>query len=253
VIYCILKLVVHTAVLNLLMSKKTQKGFPLWSEAHELAFESVKKLVLSRECLIVIDHENPGNKKIFLTCDASEYDTGAVLSLGESWENAWPVAFDLAPLRGAELNYLVYEKELLAILRSLKKWCMDLLGFHVFIYTDHHTLLNFDLQRDMSRKSYAALRDSYYWPNMRRVKNLIFQVALLAKSLTTKAKGLLHPLPVPDGQGNTVAMDFIGPLPVNDGFDCILTITDTLRSNIRIIPTSATLIAQECAELFFTH
>jgi hypothetical protein len=33
----LLKLVVHTAVLNPLTSKKAQKGFSLWSEAHELA------------------------------------------------------------------------------------------------------------------------------------------------------------------------------------------------------------------------
>jgi hypothetical protein len=71
--------------------------------------------------------------------------------LGESWENAWPVAFDLAPFRGAELNYLVHKKELLAILRGMKKWCTDLRGSHVFIYTDHCTLLNFDLQKDLSR------------------------------------------------------------------------------------------------------
>jgi hypothetical protein len=82
------------------------------------------------------------------------------------------------------------------------------------------------------------------------LKNLIFQIALLAKSLTMKAKGPLHPLPVPDEQGDTVAMDFIGPLPVDNGFDCILTITDTLGSDIS---TSATLMAEECAELFFTH
>jgi hypothetical protein len=54
-------------------------------------------------------------------------------------------------LKGAEKNYPVHEKELLAIVRALKKWCSDLLGSPIFVYTDHHTLENFDTQRDLSR------------------------------------------------------------------------------------------------------
>lgn len=48
------------------------------------------------------------------------------------------------------------------------------------------------------------------------------------KSRTTKPCGPLHPLPVPDHRGDSVAMDFIGPLPTERGFDGILTITDRL-------------------------
>ena len=46
-------------------------------------------------------------------------------------------------------------------------------------------------------------------------------------------------------------MDFIGPLPQENGFDCILTITDRLGSNIWIIPTTCSLTAQGLADLFF--
>ena len=46
-------------------------------------------------------------------------------------------------------------------------------------------------------------------------------------------------------------MDFIGPLPKDNGFDCILTITDRLNSDIRIIPTKTTLTAEELAIIFF--
>ena len=45
-------------------------------------------------------------------------------------------------------------------------------------------------------------------------------------------------------------MDFIGPLPLDQNHDCILTITDRLGSDIRIIPTSTTLTAKELAVLF---
>jgi len=34
---------------------------------------------------------------------------------------------------------------------TLKKWCVDLLGSPFFIYTDHKTLENFNVQKDLSR------------------------------------------------------------------------------------------------------
>ena len=40
-------------------------------------------------------------------------------------------------LKGAEKNYPVHEKELLAIIRTLKKWRSDLLGIPIHVYTDH--------------------------------------------------------------------------------------------------------------------
>jgi len=48
-------------------------------------------------------------------------------------------------------------------------------------------------------------------------------------------------------------MDFIGPLPLDEGHDCILTITDRLGADIRIIPTSINLSARKLAILFFDH
>ena len=52
--------------------------------------------------------------------------------------------------KGAELNYLVHEKEMLAIICALDKWCSDLIGVPVLVYTDHKTLENFDTQKDLS-------------------------------------------------------------------------------------------------------
>ena len=71
------------------------------------------------------------------------------------------------------------------------------------------------------------------------------------KSSTSKPTGALHPLPVPDDRCQSISMDFIGPLPLYQGHDCILTISDRLSSDIRIIPTSTKLTAKELAVLFF--
>ena len=141
-----------TRILTPLTTKEARRHFPLWTAEHNTAFEAIKALVISRECLTTIDHENLGDNKVFVTCNASDWRTGSVLSVGTSWETARPVAFDLMQLKGAEKNYPMHEKELLAVVCALKKWRSDLLGIPIYIYTDHRTLQNFDTQRDLSHR-----------------------------------------------------------------------------------------------------
>ena len=106
-------------------------------------------------------------------------------------------------------------------------------------------------------KLYASLRDTYYWLNMCRNLEQVYIPScidcLQNKSHTTQLPGPLHPLPVPDECGVSVAMDFIGPLPTDKNYDCILTITDRLNSDIRIIPTKTTITAEQLAEIFFDN
>jgi hypothetical protein len=74
------------------------------------------------------------------------------------------------------------------------------------------------------------------------------------KSRTTKLTGPLHPLPVLDQRGDSVGIDFIGPLPPDEGYNCILTMTDQLGgADLRIIPTKINIAAEEFALLFFQH
>jgi hypothetical protein len=110
------KLAEFTSVLSPLTTKEVDKHFPTWSAEHQAAFDAVKGLVVSRECLTVIDHVNPGNNKIFVTTDASDLRTGAILSWGPTWEEARPMAFDSMQLNDAQKRYPVHEKELLAII-----------------------------------------------------------------------------------------------------------------------------------------
>lgn len=104
-------------------------------------------------------------------------------------------------------------------------------------------------------KTYETLRSSFYWPNMRRdLENAYIPSCADCqrnKSRTTKPVGPLHPLPVPDQRCDSVAIDFIGPLPPDEGFNSIVTFTDRSGSDIRIIPTKTTLTAEELAQLFF--
>ena len=71
------------------------------------------------------------------------------------------------------------------------------------------------------------------------------------KAPTKKPSGLLHPLPVPDGHCESVTIDFIGPLPLDDGYNCIVMLTCCLNSDIRLVPTHTDISAERFAELFF--
>lgn len=54
------KLAEYTAVLTPLTTKEVDRAFPEWGEEQQEAFEKIKEVVLSRKCLTVIDHEDPG-------------------------------------------------------------------------------------------------------------------------------------------------------------------------------------------------
>ena len=68
----LLGLAEHTSILTPLTRKECNTTFPSWTSIHQYAFESIKRLVVSHDCLTTIDHENPGENKIFVTCDASK-------------------------------------------------------------------------------------------------------------------------------------------------------------------------------------
>jgi hypothetical protein len=106
-------------------------------------------------------------------------------------------------------------------------------------------------------KSYASLHDAYYWPNMHHNLEQSYIPSCVDcqrnKSQTTKPPGPLHPLPVPESHGDSVILHFIGPLPLDEGFDCILSIMGCLHSDVCIIPTHTTITAEDLAVLFFDH
>jgi hypothetical protein len=367
----------HTAVLNPLTNKECDKTFPPWSRTHQFAFDEIKRLVNSRACLTVIDYNTLDSNRVFVTCNASDLRTGAYLSFGSSWTLVRPVAYDSAPLSDAERNYPVHKKELLAIIRALKKWRSELLGVSFVVYTAHRTLEHFMHQKGLSRrqarwqelladfdftikyvkgednsvadalshmptppstvvaasrltitsdaqllqkikqgyetdkfaselirhpepqlgvrfengllflnnrlvvpnvpglreslfhaahdslghfgaeKSYAALCNAYYWPHMRSQLEDAYVPSCNAcqrnKSRTSRRPGPLHPLPVPYACCDSVAIDFVGPLPLDHGFNYLVTMTDRLGSDVRLVAIRSNLTAEAFAGILFEH
>ena len=125
------------------------------------------------------------------------------------------------------------------------------LHVHELLYNlTHDTLGHFGFN-----KSYESLRGSYYWLHMHcDLENAYIPSCAECqwnKSRTSKPTGPLHPLPVPDDRFDTVALDFIGPLPEEHGKDTILTMTDPLGADIRIIATHSTYTAAQVAVVLF--
>jgi len=127
--------------------------------------------------------------------------------------------------------------------------CTSTLHEMLFILA-HNTLGHFGFH-----KTYGSLRNAYYWPNMQRdleegyVKSC--PICQCNKSSTTKPLGTLHPLPIPDQCSDSVTIDFISPLPEDEGKNCIIMFTDHLGSDIRVIPTYTDITAEDLATLFF--
>jgi RNase H-like domain found in reverse transcriptase len=74
-----------TVVLDELTKKECDKLFPGWERRHQAAFEAIKKLVMSTDCLTTIDPSLMPQYKIFVTTDASDRGSGAILSFGPSY------------------------------------------------------------------------------------------------------------------------------------------------------------------------
>jgi len=127
------------------------------------------------------------------------------------------------------------------------------LGLQEIIYRMAHD----NLRHFSFHKCYNNIHNSYFWPNMCKDLEEKYipgcQDCQRNKSPMTKPVGPLHPLKVPDGRCESIVLDFIGPLPEDDGSDCILMITDRLGSDIQIIPTRTNITAEELAIIFIDH
>lgn len=78
-------------------------------------------------------------------------------------------------------------------------------------------------------KTYAILHHSYYWPNMHwdliRGYIPLCQECQRNKLSTSKPVGLLHSLLILESRFGSVTLDFIGPLPLKEGFDAFCSMT----------------------------
>uniref|UniRef100_A0A2N9J2Z8 Reverse transcriptase n=2 Tax=Fagus sylvatica TaxID=28930 RepID=A0A2N9J2Z8_FAGSY len=109
-----------------------------WNEDAGKAFEQLKLAVSNPPVLALPNF----NKSFVVECDASGYGIGTVLM-----QESRPIAYYSQGLKGKNLFLSTYEKELLALVLSVKKWRPYLLDKAFVIKTDQQSLKHLLEQR----------------------------------------------------------------------------------------------------------
>ncbi|MCO5586185.1 hypothetical protein L7F22_040124 [Adiantum nelumboides] len=103
----------------------------VWNERLDESFRTLKSLVTTAPILHIVDP----SKLFVVETDASDYANGAAL-----YQDGCPVVFESKKLSDAEMRYPTYEKELYAVVHTLRKWRHYLYGSTFVAWTDHHSL-----------------------------------------------------------------------------------------------------------------
>ena len=119
-----------------------------WGKAEQEAFDKIHTIM----CQVPVLWQSNFQKKCYLQTDASAYGMGAVLSQERDTPTpslakfkkpvTYPVAFFSATFTPTERNYVIYKRELLAVIKALAHW-RPYLGWTKFpftIMTDHANL-----------------------------------------------------------------------------------------------------------------
>ena len=113
-----------------------------WNRAADRAFRALKKAFTSAPVLRHFDYSKPA----VMETDASDYAIGAILSqLDEDTGLLHPCAFFSRKFTPAELNYEIYDKEMLAVVDGFSTWrhYLEGSGHQTQVITDHKNLIWF--------------------------------------------------------------------------------------------------------------
>lgn len=129
------------------LNKLCRKDQPfIWDTQCQNSFEKLRNALLSPPVLQYPDFSDANEFQ--LQTDASGYAIAGVLSN----KNGRPVAYTSRGLNKAETNYPTIEKELLAIVWSIKYFRPYLLGKHFKVITDHKPLVYLFSMKDPSSR-----------------------------------------------------------------------------------------------------
>ena len=120
-----------------------------WTDAAQKSFDSLKVAFTSAPILKIADY----SKQFVLETDASDYALGSVLSQ-EFDGKLHPIAFYSKKFTSTEANWEIHDKELYAIITSLRHWRHFLLaGQHkTQIYSDHKNLEFFMTKQKLNQR-----------------------------------------------------------------------------------------------------
>ena len=114
----------------------------VWTEEQTNAFDKIKQIICEETLLAYPDFSQPFE----IHTDASKIQLGSVIAQKDK-----PIAFYSRKLTDAQTRYTTTERELLAIVETLKEYRNILLGQNITVFTDHKNLTtkNFNTDRVM--------------------------------------------------------------------------------------------------------
>src|SRR6266850_4623935 len=129
----------------------TRKDTPfIWGPDHIKVFRTLKHAFTTAP---ILAHFNPDNP-IVVETDASDYAIAAIISqISPDDGDIHPIVFYSHSMQPAELNYKIYDKELLAIFEAFRQWRNYLEGSAhvVLILSDHKNLEYFATTKQLTR------------------------------------------------------------------------------------------------------
>jgi hypothetical protein len=123
----------------------TKKGAFKWDEEAQIMMDKMKKVMSTCPVLALLDFSLP----FTLECDAFGEGIGAVLM-----QKRHPLAYESRKLRGPEILYKVYDKEMLAIMHALAKFRKYLVGARFVVKSDHNSLKYLLEQKDLNERQH---------------------------------------------------------------------------------------------------
>jgi hypothetical protein len=105
--------------------------------------EKMKEVMSTYPVLALPDFDIP----FTLECDASGEGIGAMFM-----QNRHPLAYERRKLRGPELLYSIYDKEMLAIMHALAKFRKYLVRARFVVKSDHNSLKYLLEQKDLNER-----------------------------------------------------------------------------------------------------
>lgn len=119
----------------------------VWGQPQQQSFQAVKQAL----CTAPVVHAPDPSRPYTIHSDASDFALGAE-SLQDFGNGLQPIAYHSRKLSAAEVNYPTHDKEMLAIIDSLRTWRHLVLGSKGLVLTDHNTLTFFHTQPNLSRR-----------------------------------------------------------------------------------------------------
>ena len=140
---CYRRFVKNYAHLTAPLTNLLKKNYFQWNVEAQKCFENLKNSMSTTPVLATHDFSKP----FIIECDASGLGVGAILM-----QDGHPIDFESRKLNQIECLQSTYNKEMLAIMHALTKWCQYLLGSKFLIHTDHNSLQYLSKQKTLSTK-----------------------------------------------------------------------------------------------------